>query len=81
MAAIITISQPTGAGAGLPGFARKGLWVGQAVQLIDAVRKSGQLRRADEREIERVKQQNEPFALVVGELDVLAQRVEIFGRR
>jgi len=42
-----------------------------AVKLIEAIREMDQLRRADERKVERIEKQNEPFALVVSELDVL----------
>ena len=52
-----------------------------ALKLFETVRKMDQLRRADEREIERVKQKDEPFALVIRKLDVLGQRVDVLGRR
>src|SRR5688572_11984889 len=42
-----------------------------AVKLIKAVRKVDQFRRTDKRKVERVKEKNEPFALIVGKLDVL----------
>src|SRR3982751_298086 len=45
-----------------------------ALDLVKPVRKMDQFRRADEREIERVEEQDEPFALVVRKLDVLGQR-------
>jgi len=34
--AVITINQPTGAGAGTPGVSRNDIWFGQPVQLVDA---------------------------------------------
>jgi len=52
-----------------------------ALDLFKPVRKIDQFRRAYEREIERVEEQDKPLALVVRKLNVLGQRVEVFGRR
>jgi hypothetical protein len=48
-----------------------------ALQLVDTVRKGRQLCRADESKIERVKDLDEPFALIIRELTFSA-RVSIF---
>jgi hypothetical protein len=52
-----------------------------ALEVLVAVAERGQLRRADEGEVERVEEQHEPLARVVRELDVLVQLLDVLGRR
>jgi hypothetical protein len=43
------------------------------VELVEAIGQGQDLRRADEREIERVEEKDQPLALVVGQADLPAQ--------
>jgi hypothetical protein len=51
-----------------------------ALEIIQPIRKIDQLGRANEREIERVEQKDQPFALVIRKLYVLRKRFHVLGR-
>jgi hypothetical protein len=50
------------------------------LEIVQTVREVDQLGRANEREIERVKQENEPLSFVIGKFYVLGQGVDVLRR-
>jgi hypothetical protein len=52
-----------------------------AEEVLVAVAEGRQLRRADEREVERVEEQHDPLALVVESFDVLVELLDVLRGR